>query len=99
MGDRANVAFKTDEDSTAHVWLYSHWGGFELPRMLLAAMKTRQAQARLSDNSVDGTRYTRVATVRIHYDDGKVGMSYFADVRPEEFQNRSKALNPRPETQ
>lgn len=51
MGDRANVAFKTDSYSTAHVWLYTHWSGYDLPGMLLDAMKTRQAQARLKDES------------------------------------------------
>lgn len=49
MGDRVNVAFKTDADSTAHVWLYSHWGGHEMPGMLLTAMKTKEAQSRLRD--------------------------------------------------
>jgi len=51
MGDRANVAFRTDINSNAHVWLYTHYSGYDLPGMLLAAMKTRQAQARLTDES------------------------------------------------
>jgi len=41
VGDRANVAVKQgDEDK--YVYLYSHWGGHELPLDLQAALKRNQ---------------------------------------------------------
>jgi hypothetical protein len=51
MGDRCNVAIKTGAGDRDHVWLYSHWGGHEMPGRLLRAMTTQEAQSRLSDES------------------------------------------------
>jgi hypothetical protein len=44
MGDRGNVAIIQNEDRTERVWIYSHWGGSELPdrvRTGLIASKPR----------------------------------------------------------
>lgn len=40
MGDRANIHTHTREDTG--IYLYTHWGGFELPGTLKAALKRRQ---------------------------------------------------------
>lgn len=31
MGDRANVACRVDEEIDAHIFLYTHYGGYRLP--------------------------------------------------------------------
>jgi hypothetical protein len=46
MGDRANIYVKNDEDKG--VYLYTHWGGYELPLTAQAALAKRM---RWSDES------------------------------------------------
>ncbi len=37
MGDRANIAIK--QHGGGHVYLYTHWGGYDLPDILKASLK------------------------------------------------------------
>lgn len=44
MGNRGNIAVIQDKERKEQVWLYSHWGGSELPAALqrgIAASKSR----------------------------------------------------------
>ena len=44
MGDRGNIAMVFDKERTQQVWIYSHWGGSDLPELLkvgLSAGKSR----------------------------------------------------------
>lgn len=47
MGDRANVYIH--EGDEPGVYLYSHWGGTELPKLIWEALKTDRAQNRADD--------------------------------------------------
>ena len=40
MGDRANIAIEQGDGT--RVWLYSHWGGTEMPETLQAALRLRE---------------------------------------------------------
>jgi hypothetical protein len=40
MGDRANIAIEQGDGS--RVWLYSHWGGSEMPETLQKALRLRE---------------------------------------------------------
>ena len=40
MGDRANIAIEQGDGS--RVWLYSHWGGYDMPETLQRALKLRE---------------------------------------------------------
>lgn len=51
MGDRANVAIKTGPEKLDHVWLYTHWAGYELPSAVQAALRSENAKARYGDSS------------------------------------------------
>jgi hypothetical protein len=48
MGDRANIVIK-DDDSI--VYLYSHWGGYNLPETLGKALVRAKEDGRLTDGS------------------------------------------------
>ena len=48
--------------------------------------------------TVDGIKYVRSTTARIEYPDGKIGMSYFADVPIADFLDKSKAHTPKEDT-
>lgn len=51
MGDRANIFFVDDLGGTVAkgVYLYSHWGGQDLPEELRQALNTTPARARWDD--------------------------------------------------
>lgn len=48
MGDRANVYVK--EDETSGVYLYTHWGGHDLPETVRLALDSDQGRNRANDN-------------------------------------------------
>ena len=41
MGDRANIVIRSDDATSEHntLYLYTHWSGSELPKILAAALK------------------------------------------------------------
>lgn len=41
MGDRAQVVITNNDDLKGAVWLYSHWGGTDLPSVVQAALKRK----------------------------------------------------------
>lgn len=43
MGDRGNIAV-IQSSNNGQVWLYSHWGGYELPERLQAGLKAGQGR-------------------------------------------------------
>lgn len=48
MGDRCNVAIKVRKDDENHIFVYSHWGGHEMPGEVLNAVK--KAKCRWDDD-------------------------------------------------
>ena len=48
MGDRANIFVKQEQSG---VYLYSHWGGTELPATLQAALNSPQGRGRWDDEA------------------------------------------------
>lgn len=40
MGDRGNIVVRAESNTnTEDVWLYSHWSGYELPKILKSALR------------------------------------------------------------
>lgn len=60
MGDRANVVVAQDGGK---VWLYTHWGGYELPGVLKAALE------RGSSRHDDGPYLARIILCEMVKDD------------------------------
>lgn len=42
MGDRAQVVVTDNDELEGAVWLYSHWGGHDLPNVVQAALKRQE---------------------------------------------------------
>lgn len=42
MGDRAQVVITDNDELEGAVWLYSHWGGTNLPRVVQSALKRQE---------------------------------------------------------
>jgi hypothetical protein len=49
MGDRANVYIR--QSATAGVFLYTHWGGGDLPEVVRVALDSGQGRARWRDDA------------------------------------------------
>lgn len=68
MGDRANIAvkqekFKDQDGNDVYVYLYSHWGGSDLPMILQSALK------RGNDRWTDNPYLTRIIFSEMVKDD------------------------------
>lgn len=42
MGDRAQVVITENDELEGAVWLYSHWGGTDLPSVVQSALKRQE---------------------------------------------------------
>jgi len=51
MGDRANVAVRGWSAEEPPVYLYTHWGGFELPEVVRRALDSPEGHGRWDDPS------------------------------------------------
>lgn len=49
MGDRGNIYFRDDVKRNHGVYLYSHWGGYGLPKLLQSAIRRAERAGRLND--------------------------------------------------
>lgn len=59
MGDRGNI-YVVDQDPAHGIYLYSHWGGSDLPKWLAVTLQTPAARGRWGDGWSDSAYLTRI---------------------------------------